>query len=121
MAFGEIRDGHTRGQRGLGFHPMGEQTHESATGQAARRSDDVPRTYLLWSVLATALLFLPLGLIALFFSIRTNVLMARGAVEPARRASRWAFTFAVAATIVGALTYVLLVGALLALGAFSGN
>ena len=78
------------------------------------------RTYLVWSALASALLFLPIGLVALGFSIRTSVLSRRGELERARRSSRITLVLVTVTTVVGVLVYVGLIGALLALGAFSG-
>lgn len=106
---------------GLGFDAMSEQT-QVATSQdvAAEDAGISPRTYLVWSALAAALLFLPLGLVALAFSIRTDMLKRRGDVDRARRSSRIALVLVIVTTVVGVFIYLGLIGALLALGAFSG-
>lgn len=79
-----------------------------------------PKTYLVWSVLVSALLFLPIGLVALAFSIRTDVLVRRGELEGARRTSRVSLVLVIVTAVVGVIVYAVVIGALLALGAFSG-
>ena len=68
---------------------------------------------------AAALFFLPLGLIAVVFSWRTGVWKRRDDLARARRNSRLALVFIIVTIIVGVLVYGGLLGALLALGAFS--
>ena len=100
---------------------MSEQMPTAVSGDTA--GEDVgssPRTYLVWSALASALLFLPLGLVALAFSIRTDRLLRRGEITEARRSSRIALVLDIVTTVVGLLVYLGLIGTLLALGAFSG-
>ncbi len=95
-----------------------EMQTSTAEGEAA---GNPPRTYLVWSVLATALLFLPLGLVAVIFSLRTGALVRRGELDRARGTSRAALALTVVTAVVGVVVYVLLVGTFLALGAFSGT
>ncbi len=78
-----------------------------------------PRTHLVWSIIAAALFFLPLGLIAVVFSWRTGVWKRREDLARARRNSRLAVVFIIVTIIVGVIVYGGLLGALLALGAFS--
>ena len=78
-----------------------------------------PRTHLVWSIIAAALFFLPLGLIAVVFSWRTGVWKRRNDPAQARRNSRLALVFIIVTIIVGVLVYGGLLGALLALGVFS--
>ena len=78
-----------------------------------------PRTHLVWSIVAAALFFLPLGLVAVVFSWRTGVWKRRDDLARARRNSRLALGFIIVTIIVGVLVYGGLLGALLALGAFS--
>ena len=92
------------------------ESHDAAAEDAGKS----PRTHLVWSALAAALLFLPLGLVALGFGIRTDVLVRRGEIDRARRSSRITLILVIVTTVVGVLVYVGLIGALLALGAFSG-
>ena len=80
-----------------------------------------PRTYLVWSALVAALLFLPIGLVALAFSIRTDVLVRRGEWDRARRSSRITLALVIVTAVVGVLVYLGLIGALLGLGAFSAG
>lgn len=75
--------------------------------------------HLVWSIIAAALFFLPLGLIAVVFSWRTGVWKRRDDPARARRNSRLALVFIIVTIIVGVLVYGGLLGALLALGAFS--
>lgn len=91
--------------------------------QATSVSESVKKTRprFVWSVVAAALFFLPLGLVAVFFSWRTDVWNRRGETDKAHRASRWALVFIIMTLVVGVLVYVALIGALLALGAFSGG
>jgi len=100
---------------------MTDEIQQVATEPASEVPGKSPRTYLVWSALAAALLFLPLGLVALFFSIRTEVLLRRGEVERARRTSRAALVLIIVTVVVGVLAYVVVIGGLLALGAFSGG
>lgn len=99
---------------------MTEEIEQLATTAAPEVPGKPPRTYLLWSALATALLFLPLGLIALIFSARTEVLLRRGEVDRARKSSRVALVLILVTVVVGVLAYLIVIGGLLALGAFSG-
>jgi hypothetical protein len=103
-------------------HAAGPQ--DSAGSDSAGPQDSAgnpPRTYLLWSVLAAALLFLPLGAVAVFFSLRTELLMRRGDVVRARKSSRIAFWATISTAVVGVVVYLAVVGGLLALGAFSAG
>jgi len=80
----------------------------------------VPRTHLVGSVLAAALLFLPTGLGAVIFALRARVLIDRGDLSSARRSSRVALVFMIVTIVAGVVVYSGLLVALLALGAFSG-
>lgn len=80
-----------------------------------------PRAHLVWSLLAAAIFFLPTGLLAIAFSWRSRVLSQRGEFDSARRFSRAAVVFVVLSIVVGVIVYAALIGALLALGAFSGG
>jgi uncharacterized membrane protein len=80
----------------------------------------VPRTHLVGSVLAAALLFLPTGLVAVIFALRARVLIDRGDLSSARRSSRVALVFMIVTIVAGVVVYSGLLAALLALGAFSG-
>ena len=100
---------------------MTDQTQQVDVELAPEVPGNPPRTYLVWSALAAALLFLPIGLVALFFSIRTGVLLRRGETDRARRTSRAALALVVVTVVAGVLAYVVVIGGLLALGAFSGG
>jgi len=119
------------GPHGLGlvFISMNEKTVPAPSGQAGDQAGSqagssetgVPRSYLVWSALVTALLFLPTGLVALFFSIRTESLVRRGELERARRMSRAVLVAIIVTVVAGVLAYAVVIGGLLALGAFSGG
>ena len=100
---------------------MTDQTQQVDAELAPEVPASPPRTYLVWSALAAALLFLPIGLVALFFSIRTEVLLRRGETDRARRTSRAALALIIVTVVAGVLAYVVVIGGLLALGAFSGG
>ena len=86
---------------------------------ATAGGERVPRTYLGWGVASTALCFLPLGLIAVIYGLRTGRALAEDRLDDARRSSRTARRWVVVTIIVGLLVDLLLVGAMLLLGAFS--
>ena len=99
----------------------GDSADPSVPVAAVEAVERRPRTHLVWSVIAAALFFLPLGLVAVAFSWRADVWNRRGDVARARRNSRWALAFVILTIVVGLVVYSALVGALLALGAFSGG
>lgn len=107
----------------LVFDPMMDQSQASPTQPADPQDSvgDPPRTYLVWSVLAAALLFLPLGVVAVFFSLRTDLFVRRGDLDRARQSSRIALWMTISTAVVGVLVYLAVIGALLALGAFSSG
>ena len=80
-----------------------------------------PRTYLVGSLLVAALLFLPTGVVAVVFSLRSRVLISRGDLARARWYSRAALIAIIVTAVMGLIVYVALIGALLGLGAFSGS
>ena len=88
---------------------------EADVGQVTRLAP----SYLAGSLVVTALLFLPTGLIAVFFSYRTRYWGKRGNAEKARRASRWALAFMLVSAALGIFLYASLAGIFLLLGAFS--
>jgi hypothetical protein len=94
---------------------MMAETEAPETSGAER----APRTYLGWGVATTVLCFVPLGLIAVIYGLRTSRALATGRVDDARRSSRVARRWVVATIIVGVLVDLVLVAALLLLGAFS--
>ena len=79
-----------------------------------------PRTHLGWAVAVTAVCFLPLGLVAVYYGLRTGRALREGRDEDARRGSVTARRWIIATVIVGLLTWLLLTAAVLLLGAFSG-
>lgn len=100
---------------------MTEEIPQVAADTAQGDRGKAPRTYLVWTLLAAALLFLPLGLVALALSLRTRALLRRGELERARRMSRATLAMTILTVVVGVLVYLVVIGGLLALGAFSGG
>ena len=78
-----------------------------------------PRSYLGWSVAATVLCFLPLGLVAVAYGLRVQRALADGDEQKAARMSRVARRWLIATVVVGILVWLVLAVALLLLGAFS--
>ena len=79
-----------------------------------------PRDHLGWALAATVLCFLPLGLVALYFGLRTNRAVAEGRGADAARDSRWTRRWLLATVVVGVLVWAALALSVLLLGAFSG-
>lgn len=81
-------------------------------------ASDAPPTYLVGSIIATCLCFLPLGLVAVVFAWRTSALNAAGDPDRASRASRSARRWLIATVAVGVVVDLILASALALLGAF---
>jgi hypothetical protein len=79
----------------------------------------VPRTYLAWSVFAAMLCFLPLGLVAVYYGLRTSSAVTSGRDEEAAHDSRLARRWLIAALVVGIVIYLFLGAVFALLGAFS--
>lgn len=77
------------------------------------------RTHLGWAAVVTALCFLPLGLVAVVYSLRAARALQAGDEAAARRSARVARRWIVATVIVGLIVDVGLLAVLLLLGAFS--
>ncbi|MBK9738089.1 MAG: CD225/dispanin family protein [Actinobacteria bacterium] len=77
------------------------------------------RTYLGWSVLASVLCFLPLGLVAVYYGLRTSSAVARGDSDAAGHGSRVAKGWLISTLVVGLFIYVFLGAVFVLLGAFS--
>jgi len=76
------------------------------------------RSYLWWSIAATVLCFLPLGLVALYHSWQCENALSAGDESAAIAASKKAKRWLIATVIVGLVLEVLLLALLLVLGAF---
>lgn len=81
----------------------------------------VPSPHFVASLVVAALLFLPTGLLAIWFAWRTRVWNARGDFARARIHSRLALAIVIITVLVGVAVYVAIIGGLLALGAFSSG
>ena len=77
------------------------------------------KTYVSSSVVGAIFFFLPLGIVALFFSSTARRRFRNGDESGAVRASRWAKRFMILTYVVGVIIYLLIIVSLLALGAFS--
>ena len=75
------------------------------------------RTWLWPSVAAAALCFLPLGIVAVIYAVRADGAQARGDAPRARRLARVARRWFIATVVVGLIVEVLIVAALMLLGA----
>jgi len=88
---------------------------ESVTGE----SNGAPRTYLVWSVVATILCFVPLGVVALVYGFGAQRALEAGDRDLASRRGRVARRWLVATVVFGLAIDLVLAGALIVLGAFS--
>jgi len=77
------------------------------------------RTHLGWAALVSALCFLPVGLVAVGYSLASSRALAAGDVERARRRARVARRWIVVTVIVGLVVDAALFTVLVVLGAFS--
>lgn len=93
---------------------------ESEPGSAPEPAAGV-RTYLLWSVLATCLCFLPLGIIAVVYSLRASSAVGRGDSVAAAQAARVARRWLLATVAVGIGAFGVIAVALAMMGAFSAG
>jgi len=78
-----------------------------------------PRAYLGWSLAATVVCFLPLGLVALYYGFRTNRALVEERPGDAAHDSRVARRWLVATIVVGVLVDLFLLTVFAMLGAFS--
>jgi hypothetical protein len=84
--------------------------------QAAARP---PRAYLGWSLVATIACFLPLGIVSLYYGIRTQRAVAEGRSEDASHASHVARGWLFATIVIGVLVWTFIGAVLVLLGAWS--
>ena len=70
-------------------------------------------------MVGAALFFLPLGVVAVVFALKSRHLIEHNDLERAATASRMARRFMILTYLTGGLIYLLLILAFLALGAFS--
>jgi uncharacterized membrane protein YozB (DUF420 family) len=73
------------------------------------------------AVIATIFFFLPVGLFAVYFSVKAQSAIRGGDLVRAARAARISTRFSLAAFILGVLIYLFLALAFLALGAFAAS
>jgi predicted secreted protein len=81
--------------------------------------DRAVKTHLGWAVASAMLCFLPLGLVAVFYAVRSHNALAHGEVERAARQARVARRWVITTIVVGVLVDLFLVAAFALLGAFS--
>ena len=85
----------------------------------AHETPATPRTYLWWAVGATALCFLPFGLVAIWFGLRTMQAADRDDLAAAARSSRIARRWLIVTAVVGLALNLLLLVIFGLMGAFS--
>jgi hypothetical protein len=78
-----------------------------------------PRAYLGWGLFATVACFLPLGLIALYFGLRTSRAIAEDRLDDAIHGSHVTRRWLVATIVVGLVIYAVITIVFILLGAFS--
>ena len=78
-----------------------------------------PRSYLGWSLAATVLCFLPLGLVATYYGFRANRAVLEDRPVDAAHASHVARGWLIATIVLGLLIDLFIVVVLALLGAFS--
>jgi TRAP-type mannitol/chloroaromatic compound transport system permease small subunit len=78
-----------------------------------------PRAYLGWSLVATIAFFLPLGLVAIYYGLRTRRAVSEERLEDASHASHLARGWLVAAVVMGVLVWAFIGVVLVLLGAWS--
>lgn len=78
-----------------------------------------PPTRLGWAIAATALCFLPVGLVAVYHSLRCASLIEAADLEAAARASARAKNWLIATVVIGLLVDLFILLVLLLLGAFA--
>jgi hypothetical protein len=81
--------------------------------------DPAIRTHLGWAVASAMLCFLPTGIVALIYGLRTQRAVAEGRLDDAVRASRVGKRWLILTVVVGLLIYVCLTVVFVLLGAFS--
>jgi hypothetical protein len=85
-----------------------------------RPTPSAPRPSLLgWSIATAALCFLPLGLVAVYHSLRCASLIEAADLEGAARARARAKNWLIAAVVIGLLVDLFILLVLLLLGAFA--
>jgi hypothetical protein len=78
-----------------------------------------PRAYLGWGLFATVACFLPLGLVTLYYGMRTNRAIVEGRTDVAVHDSHVTRGWLIATVVVGILVYLFLAAVIVLLGAFS--
>ncbi|MDO9486507.1 MAG: CD225/dispanin family protein [Actinomycetota bacterium] len=78
-----------------------------------------PRSFIWWSIAATALCFAPLGIVAIWFSFRTLRAIDHDDLAKAKRSSRVARRWLIAAVVVGFIINLTLLVIFGLMGAFS--
>jgi hypothetical protein len=81
--------------------------------------NSAPKTYLRLSLIAAILFFLPTGIVAVSCALTSRGRLENGDESGAAKAALWARRFMVLTFVCGGAIYLVLVVALLALGAFS--
>jgi hypothetical protein len=91
---------------------------ETTTGAEAT-PDAAIRTHLAWAVLFAMVCFLPTGIVAVLYALRTQRAVTEERLDDARRSSRVGKRWLVLTFVVGILIYLFLGAVFALLGAFS--
>lgn len=65
-----------------------------------------PNTFLIWSILATALCCLPLGIVAILFSVKADSQWSAGRYEEAYRAAEKAKICCIVSAVLSVISYI---------------
>ncbi|MDA3022828.1 MAG: CD225/dispanin family protein [Actinomycetota bacterium] len=82
-------------------------------------SGQLPSGHLGWAIAVAALGFLPFGVIAIVQALRTTAALRAGDLVSARKRSRAAKRWIIGTVVVAVLVDLVILGALLLLGAFA--
>jgi len=91
---------------------------EPSVSFASPSDGRAPRTYLGLGLVATALCFVPLGLVTLYYGLRVSRALAEGDTERAMHDSHVARGWLAATIVIGIVVYLFVAAALVLLGAF---
>ena len=101
------------------FGQMSQQVTLARVACVLEDAQRAPRTYLVWSAAATILCLFPLGLVAVGYGLACHRALNADDLDCARRRSRVARRWLIAAVVSGLVINGILAVTLIALGGFS--